>query len=86
MPQRHYCDITGLEVRVSCYYPPSSDSRMPRCTQAPYTDPATGLRYHDKSVYELIKGLVSLATVSFKTQLSDGALVLNRALGQLRTI
>ncbi|TCD66892.1 chromatin-remodeling complex subunit ies6 [Steccherinum ochraceum] len=37
LPQRHYCDITGLE--------------------APYTDPATGLRYHDKSVYELIKGL-----------------------------
>ncbi|KIM72848.1 hypothetical protein PILCRDRAFT_737092 [Piloderma croceum F 1598] len=37
MPQRHYCDITGLE--------------------APYTDPATGLRYHDKSIYELIKGL-----------------------------
>lgn len=40
IPQRHYCDITGLE--------------------APYTDPATGLRYHDKSVYELIKGLVSV--------------------------
>ncbi|KZT34904.1 hypothetical protein SISSUDRAFT_991166, partial [Sistotremastrum suecicum HHB10207 ss-3] len=37
MPQRHYCDITGLE--------------------APYTDPVTQLRYHDKSVYELIKGL-----------------------------
>jgi len=37
MPQRHYCDITGLE--------------------APYTDPATKLRYHDKSIYELIKGL-----------------------------
>ncbi|KAJ8502883.1 hypothetical protein ONZ45_g11351 [Pleurotus djamor] len=37
LPQRRYCDITGLE--------------------APYTDPATGLRYHDKSVYELIKGL-----------------------------
>jgi len=37
LPQRHYCDITGLE--------------------APYTDPATDLRYHDKSVYELIKGL-----------------------------
>ncbi|TDL19024.1 hypothetical protein BD410DRAFT_900509 [Rickenella mellea] len=35
LPQKHYCDITGLE--------------------APYTDPATGLRYHDKSVYELIK-------------------------------
>ncbi|TEB18709.1 hypothetical protein FA13DRAFT_1745325, partial [Coprinellus micaceus] len=39
LPQRHYCDITGLE--------------------APYTDPATGLRYHDKSVYALIQGLVS---------------------------
>ncbi|THH26884.1 hypothetical protein EUX98_g7301 [Antrodiella citrinella] len=37
LPQKHYCDITGLE--------------------APYTDPATGLRYHDKSVYDLIKGL-----------------------------
>ncbi|KIJ56459.1 hypothetical protein M422DRAFT_199151 [Sphaerobolus stellatus SS14] len=37
MPQKHYCDITGLE--------------------APYTDPATHLRYHDKSIYELIKTL-----------------------------
>ncbi|KAG9311210.1 hypothetical protein JVU11DRAFT_8285 [Chiua virens] len=37
LPQRHYCDITGLE--------------------APYTDPRTGLRYHDKSVYDLIKHL-----------------------------
>ncbi|OAX41816.1 hypothetical protein K503DRAFT_441468 [Rhizopogon vinicolor AM-OR11-026] len=37
LPQRHYCDITGLE--------------------APYTDPRTGLRYHDKSVYEVIKNL-----------------------------
>lgn len=26
--------------------------------QAPYTDPTTGLRYHDKNVYEIIKGLV----------------------------
>ncbi|KAJ3576834.1 hypothetical protein NP233_g177 [Leucocoprinus birnbaumii] len=25
--------------------------------QAPYTHPATGLRYHDKSVYEVVKGL-----------------------------
>ncbi|KAF8218255.1 hypothetical protein K438DRAFT_21953 [Mycena galopus ATCC 62051] len=25
--------------------------------EAPYTDPATKLRYHDKSIYELIKGL-----------------------------
>jgi len=37
MPQKHYCDITGLE--------------------APYTDPTTGLRYHDKSIYEIIKNL-----------------------------
>lgn len=41
LPQRHYCDITGLE--------------------APYTDPTTGLRYHDKSVYALIKGLVRVS-------------------------
>ncbi|KAF8634837.1 hypothetical protein AX17_004087 [Amanita inopinata Kibby_2008] len=41
-PQKHYCDITGLE--------------------APYTDPATGLRFHDKSVYEIVKGL-SASTV-----------------------
>ncbi|KAL4074398.1 hypothetical protein J3A83DRAFT_4371674 [Scleroderma citrinum] len=27
--------------------------------EAPYTDPQTSLRYHDKSVYELIKGLSS---------------------------
>lgn len=25
--------------------------------EAPYTDPATGLRYHDKSVYEVVKSL-----------------------------
>ncbi|KAG6848614.1 hypothetical protein H0H93_015494 [Arthromyces matolae] len=25
--------------------------------EAPYTDPATGLRYHDKSVYDIIKSL-----------------------------
>ncbi|KAI0030445.1 hypothetical protein K488DRAFT_54226, partial [Vararia minispora EC-137] len=29
--------------------------------EAPYTDPATGLRFHDKSVYELIKGLTTSA-------------------------
>lgn len=37
LPQKRYCDITGLE--------------------APYTDPVSKLRYHDKSVYELIKTL-----------------------------
>lgn len=41
LPQRRYCDITGLE--------------------APYTDPITGLRFHDKSIYELIKSLSSSA-------------------------
>ncbi|KAK0473385.1 hypothetical protein IW261DRAFT_691705 [Armillaria novae-zelandiae] len=25
--------------------------------EAPYTDPATGLRFHDKSVYQVIKGM-----------------------------
>ncbi|KAF8701377.1 hypothetical protein AX14_008858 [Amanita brunnescens Koide BX004] len=25
--------------------------------EAPYTDPSTGLRFHDKSIYELVKGL-----------------------------
>ncbi|KAJ3729146.1 YL1 nuclear protein C-terminal domain-containing protein [Lentinula guzmanii] len=39
LPQKHYCDITGLE--------------------APYTDPVTGLRYHDKDVYALIKEMAS---------------------------
>ncbi|KAI0794816.1 hypothetical protein C8Q75DRAFT_712597, partial [Abortiporus biennis] len=45
LPQRRYCDITGLE--------------------APYTDPATGLRYHDKSIYELIKGLSTTAAKDY---------------------
>ncbi|KAG9092064.1 chromatin-remodeling complex subunit ies6 [Ceratobasidium sp. 370] len=40
LPQKRYCDITGLE--------------------GPYTDPASGLRYHDKSIYELIKSLAIL--------------------------
>ncbi|RPD65178.1 hypothetical protein L226DRAFT_249506 [Lentinus tigrinus ALCF2SS1-7] len=45
LPQRRYCDITGLE--------------------GPYTDPATGLRYHDKSIYELIKGLSATAAKEY---------------------
>ncbi|KAJ2921305.1 hypothetical protein H1R20_g15793, partial [Candolleomyces eurysporus] len=32
--------------------------------EAPYTDPATGLRYHDKSVYEIIQGLVAASEAS----------------------
>lgn len=45
LPQRKYCDITGLE--------------------GPYTDPATGLRYHDKSIYETIKGLNASAAKDY---------------------
>ncbi|EMD36247.1 hypothetical protein CERSUDRAFT_137884 [Gelatoporia subvermispora B] len=45
LPQKRYCDITGLE--------------------GPYTDPATGLRYHDKSIYELIKGLSATAAKDY---------------------
>jgi len=45
LPQKRYCDITGLE--------------------ALYTDPTTGLRYHDKSIYELIKGLNSSAAKEY---------------------
>jgi INO80 complex subunit C len=45
LPQRRYCDITGLE--------------------APYTDPITGLRFHDKSIYELIKSLSASASKDY---------------------
>ncbi|KAH8109925.1 hypothetical protein DFH11DRAFT_1691004 [Phellopilus nigrolimitatus] len=45
LPQKRYCDITGLE--------------------APYTDPATGLRYHDKSIYEFIKTLNASAVKEY---------------------
>ncbi|KAF9232359.1 hypothetical protein BU15DRAFT_55099, partial [Melanogaster broomeanus] len=47
LPPRHYCDITGLEA-----------GRSPgHSCLAPYTDPRTNLRYHDKSVYDIIKSL-----------------------------
>lgn len=57
-PPKHYCDITGLEVRPR---PFSSSSLRPTHArrQAPYTDPSTGLRFHDKSIYDVVKGLVS---------------------------
>jgi len=45
LPQRRYCDITGLE--------------------GPYTDPATGLRYHDKSVYDMLRGLSATAAKDY---------------------
>lgn len=57
LPQRRYCDITGLEVRET------SESQfivsIMEFVQAPYTDPITGLRFHDKSIYEIVKSLVS---------------------------
>lgn len=59
LPQRRYCDITGLEVNISLALA-ICVAANPCCVQGPYTDPATGLRYHDKSIYELIKGLVGL--------------------------
>lgn len=31
--------------------------------EAPYTDPATGLRYHDKSIYQVIKSLVRVSVL-----------------------
>ncbi|KAF5309393.1 hypothetical protein D9619_012298 [Psilocybe cf. subviscida] len=51
--------------------------------EAPYTDPATGLRYHDKSVYEIVKGLnVSIA----KDYLSGSLMSFLLALSAINTI
>ncbi|KAK7689430.1 hypothetical protein QCA50_007222 [Cerrena zonata] len=33
--------------------------------EGPYTDPATGLRFHDKSIYELIKNLSTTAAKDY---------------------
>jgi len=33
--------------------------------EAPYTDPITGLRFHDKSIYELVKSLSSSAAKDY---------------------
>jgi hypothetical protein len=61
VPHRHLCDITGLEVRTFSLL--SSPPLTLPSQKAPYTDPATGIRYHDKSVYEIVKGLVSPSLV-----------------------
>ncbi|KAF9788042.1 hypothetical protein BJ322DRAFT_1209138 [Thelephora terrestris] len=58
LPARKYCDITGLEARIH---------------SANYTDPATGLRYHDKNVYQLIKGLASVQATRFIIMLTLAA-------------
>ena len=59
-PQKHYCDITGLEVGPMPLFAFSILTSYDSWFQAPYTDPATGLRYHDKSVYDVIKNLVCI--------------------------
>ena len=38
--------------------------------QAHYTDPATGLRYHDKNVYQLVKSLVGFLATNFTVGLT----------------
>lgn len=37
LPQKKYCDVTGLEAK--------------------YTDPKTGLRYHNAEIYQFIRTL-----------------------------
>ena len=51
---RHYWLGGVIPLRIHWIFEADSSTLL----QAPYTDPVTGLRYHDKSVYELIKGLV----------------------------
>ncbi|KAF8965482.1 hypothetical protein BDZ97DRAFT_1812380 [Flammula alnicola] len=55
IPHTHLCDITGLEVSFFRVLAKRINTYQVR--KAPYTDPTTGLRYHDKNVYEIIKGL-----------------------------
>lgn len=56
----HDITVTSQVWRyIHPYFPCFCSKLTPRVLKAPYTDPKTGLRYHDKSVYELIKGLVS---------------------------
>jgi INO80 complex subunit C len=60
LPQKRYCDITGLEVCPLFFLLRSAlDQSLPVFKpKGPYTDPSSSLRYHDKSIYEAIKGLV----------------------------
>ena len=39
-------------------FPRVVSTLVKRMFKAHYTDPATGLRYHDKDVYQVVKGLV----------------------------
>ncbi|KAM6501921.1 hypothetical protein JOM56_001898 [Amanita muscaria] len=55
-------DLTGAAEDKALAMDVDPDTTQPlkqdlEATEAPYTDPATGLRFYDKSVYQLIKGL-----------------------------
>jgi len=54
-------NIEELPTYTTIEAPPSVIPHKHLCDitglEAPYTDPTTGLRYHDKNVYEIVKGL-----------------------------
>ncbi|KAH9896573.1 hypothetical protein C8Q73DRAFT_415691 [Cubamyces lactineus] len=58
-----------MPTYASIEAPPSVHPQRRYCDitglEGPYTDPATGLRYHDKSIYELIKGLSTTAAKEY---------------------
>ena len=57
LPPSKYCDITGLHVSFSLHRT-LTHCRKPR-HKGPYTHPTARLRYHDTSIYSVIKSLVS---------------------------
>ncbi|KAG8906061.1 chromatin-remodeling complex subunit ies6, partial [Tulasnella sp. 408] len=69
IPATRYCDITGLEVRSlpgAAYYiyREKANTSCFGC-KAPYTDPLTGLRYHDKDVFAHIRTLKPSAVQAY---------------------
>lgn len=59
LPQKRYCDITGLEVSplphlVEFLFCPDETEAPPR-GQAKYQDPRSTLRYHNAKVYEVLR-------------------------------
>ncbi|KAF8961194.1 hypothetical protein BDZ97DRAFT_1830001 [Flammula alnicola] len=60
-PQRMVDAPEEVPTYITIEAPPSVIPHTHLCDitglEAPYTDPTTGLRYHDKNVYEIIKGL-----------------------------
>ncbi|KAF8154855.1 hypothetical protein B0H34DRAFT_718256 [Crassisporium funariophilum] len=61
MDKGRYRRSNGATLDTTVEAPPSVLPHLHLCDitglEAPYTDPATGLRYHDKSVYEIVKAL-----------------------------